>query len=152
MNSIVRNLFILFVAISCQRDVTDIHIPSHIIPKDSMVSALTDMHIIEGAKVGQKIIGDERNAHSYYAKLYAKYHVSKEEFEESFNFYSQNPAVMDEIYTKVVERLNKIQQAPPRTPLIESDSVFETELPTQTQNPRPLNKKLREKVDSVNEN
>lgn len=89
-------------------------------PKDSMVSALVDMHIIEGAKTGNKIMGDTVKADLYFAKMYQKYGVSKEEFEESYDYYSERPEVMNDLYRQAIERLNQIQVEPPRTPLVES--------------------------------
>ncbi|MDZ7848727.1 MAG: hypothetical protein U5L96_19455 [Owenweeksia sp.] len=32
--------------------------PVHVIPADSMALILTDIHLVEGAKVGQRIMGD----------------------------------------------------------------------------------------------
>lgn len=94
-------------------------VPEGILPRDSMVSALLDIHLIEGAKVGQKIMGDTLKVHSYYQKMYDKYRVTQDEFDESFKYYSDRPKVMHNIYKEVIEQLNKIQQAPPRTPLTE---------------------------------
>ena len=122
MNLIVKILVLVFVISACG-DGRELEIPEDVIPRDTMASALLDMHLIEGAKVGQKIMGDTLKATHYYEKMYHKYGISKEQFDRSFQFYSEHPEVMNNMYKEVIERLNKIQQAPPRTPLSEGEPV-----------------------------
>ena len=43
---------------------------SGMIPPDSMTIILTDIHLIEGAKVGDNIMGDTLRAASYFKKIY----------------------------------------------------------------------------------
>lgn len=127
MSSIVKILCFLVMLSSCSGSGDNLDVPDDIIPRDSMVSALFDMHLIEGAKVGQKVMGDTVKLNTYYTKLYQKYGVTKKQYEKSFNFYSEHPETMNKMYQEVIERLNKIQQEPPRTPLIEStDTISDT--------------------------
>ncbi len=126
MSSIVKILVFLVLLSSCAGE-GNLDVPDDVIPRDSMVSALMDMHLIEGAKVGQKMMGDTVKINTYYAKLYQKYGVTKKQFEKSFQFYSEHPDAMNKMYQEVIERLNKIQKEPQRTPLIEStDSINDT--------------------------
>lgn len=118
MSLIARISALLIVLASCSGN-DDLKVPKNILPKDTMVAVLTDMHIIEGAKTGRDIMGDSLKADIYFAKLYHKHGTTKARFDSSFSFYSRHPEVMDEMYDRVIERLNKIQLQPPRTPLTE---------------------------------
>lgn len=142
LSSIVKILFFLVLLSSCGGGGDNLDVPDDIITRDSMVSALVDMHLIEGAKVGQKVMGDTVKINTYYAKMYTKYGVTKEQYQKSFNFYSEHPEAMNKMYQEVIERLNKIQQEPPRTPLVEkTDTISDT--PPDTV---PLGKKFMESV------
>lgn len=93
--------------------------PAGIISLDTMTLFLTDIHIIEGASTGQKIMGDTLTTDEYHAKVFAKYGATKEQFQESFDYYSGQPELMTKIYEGVIENLNKTQVQPPRESLHE---------------------------------
>lgn len=102
----------LLLLTSCE-DHSILKIPKGIIPKDSMAMILTDIHLVEGAKIGNSIMGDDNvSADVYYQKVYNKYHTTKTRFEQSFQFYSDNPSAMNDIYDTVIENLNKISLKP----------------------------------------
>ena len=140
MNSIVKILLLFIALSSCSGSGDGLKVPEDVIPRDSMISALVDMHLIEGAKIGQKVMGDTLKINTYYAKLYSKYGVSEKEFEKSFRFYSEHPGEMNKMYQEVIERLNKIQQEPPRTPLVEkTDTTPKPRAIDTLMTGRPLN-------------
>ncbi len=116
---IAKILVVFMVLAACSPAEEKDEPPAHIVDEETMVKMLTDMHLIEGAKIGQKVMGDTLKVEMYYAKMYRKYGVSKEQFEENFAFYTRQPEVMNDLYQQVIEELNKIQQEPPRTPLVE---------------------------------
>ena len=146
MSSIVKILCFLVLLSSCAGGGDNLRVPKDIMPRDSMVSALVDMHLIEGAKVGQKVMGDTVKLNTYYAKLYQKYGVTKKQYEKSFNFYSEHPETMNKMYQEVIERLNKIQQEPPRTPLVEKTDVTEDTISDTPPDTVPLGKKFMESL------
>jgi len=108
-------LFILIASLSfsCGRPDT-VTIPDETISDSIMVAILTDLHLVEGAKVGNKIMGDTTPAPVYFKKVYQKHGVSEAQFEEDFRFYTSNPKLMTEIYEQVIVNLSKIEAAPPR--------------------------------------
>ncbi len=111
-----------------------------------MVKMLTDFHLVEGGKVGSKILGDTIPAAVYKSKVYQKYGLDESAFEKSFRFYTSNPEMMQSIYEKVIENLNKIEATAPRSPL--KDDIMRE----QTTIARPiseLTKKLKSQKDSL---
>lgn len=103
--------------LSCTRQ--PVPIPSQVIPPDSMTAILTDVHLIEGARIGSRVMGDSLSVGDYYQKLYAKHGITRARFDSSFDFYSQNPEHMAPIYEKVVENLNRADVRPAREKLEE---------------------------------
>ncbi len=150
LSSIVKILCFIILLSSCDGSGDNLDVPKDIIPRDSMVSALVDMHLIEGAKVGQKIMGDTVKISTYYAKMYEKYGVTKKQFEKSFQFYSEHPDAMNKMYQEVIERLNKIQQEPPRTPLVEKTDTISDTPPDTVPVGKPFMQSLKTRLDSNN--
>lgn len=91
------------------------------ISPDSMTIILTDIHLIEGAKVGDNIMGDTLKAANYFRMVYQKYGISEKRFEKSFDYYSERPALMNEIFEGVIEELTKMEKNPPRESLLEEE-------------------------------
>lgn len=118
--NLTARILILFLLVACSAP--EVKIPNDIIPRDSMVSILTDVHLVEGARIGRKIMGDTLMVDDYYAKIYSKYGITAEGFKKSFRYYNEHPEMMKEIYKEVVEHLNQIEKEPPRTPLKEEKS------------------------------
>ena len=99
--------------ISCQSP-DKVVIPKGTLSEAQMVEILTDIHLIEGAKVGNKIMGDTIPAPVYFRKVYKKYNITEQEFEENYGFYSRNPKLMTAVYQKVIENLSKMEVTPPK--------------------------------------
>jgi hypothetical protein len=89
-------------------------VPKDVIPQDSMVDIMVDIHLVEGGKMGRKFMGDTLLIDDYYHKVFDKYNISKTYFDNSFRFYSSSPKDMDKVYEKVVERLNQMQKKAPK--------------------------------------
>lgn len=82
--------------------------PQGIIPKDTMVGIMTDIHIAE-AKISVRNLQRD-SALIYYSALseeiLKKYHISRKRLEESMNYYSRNPKKFYEIEEHVVDSLS----------------------------------------------
>ena len=84
--------------------------PSWLLPHDSMVLILTDLHLVEGARSGQRIMGDSLRAPDrYYQALWKKYDISKARYDSNFYYYSRQAPQMNELYAKVLKRLSKLE-------------------------------------------
>ncbi len=67
---------------------------------------LVDVHIIEGARSGVRVLGDSVPADLYYEGLFKKYGVTQTQYDSSFRYYSHYPTVMTEMYDVVIDSLN----------------------------------------------
>lgn len=140
----LRASFTLFaltlILVACQRP-DAIIVPEGTLSESKMVEILTDIHLVEGAKVGNKIMGDTIPAPVYFKKVYQKHDITQEQFEKDFTFYTANPKLMDDIYEQVIENLNKIETTPPRE--VMTDDITREQMTIS----RPL-KDITEKVQA----
>lgn len=74
-----------------------------------MVLLMTDMHVIEGAKLGQKALGDSLPISRHYQKLWAKYDLTQAEYDSNFAYYSRQAEEMNAIYEEVLEHLGAME-------------------------------------------
>ena len=109
VNKIQIFLFVLLAAVGCKKaDV--VTPPENLIPENEMVSLLTDIHLVEGARTGLIIMGDSALAvKDYYHAYFQKYNVSQAQFDSSFIYYSKLPEQFDLMYEKVIENLSVIE-------------------------------------------
>lgn len=104
-------LFLLFLNHSCT---------SHpqgppgkgILKENQLVDLLVDMHYIEGmyAVAGitpEYIPSREADTVDFYKNTLDKHNVTREDFARSLNYYSRNPGQFEDIYTRVMDILNK---------------------------------------------
>ncbi|MBA7516754.1 hypothetical protein ES705_08802 [subsurface metagenome] len=84
---------------------------SDIIPEEDLVPLLVDIHLSEGlqilSKVRKKYPG--RDSVSNYIDVINKHGFEKEDFDKTFNFYSNKPDELDEIYELVISELSKME-------------------------------------------
>jgi hypothetical protein len=96
--------WVLFI-VACSKP--EVKIPNNVIPKDSMVFIMMDVHI---AEAGVKTLAADStmvNLKNYYQYIYKKHHITEEQFQYSLRFYTYHPAVLQEIYTKMAEEMSK---------------------------------------------
>lgn len=105
MKSFSFLVLLIIFTLSCSKSA--IKIPSDIVPKDSMVFILMDIHI---AEAGVKTLSADSvliNTNSYYDFIFKKHHISEEQYKKSLAFYTDNPILLQEIYTKMTEEMSK---------------------------------------------
>ncbi|MCC6683862.1 MAG: DUF4296 domain-containing protein [Bacteroidia bacterium] len=86
--------------------------PKGIIPEETMVLMLTDIHFLEGVFFSIQVAGmDTANLVTYkgYNTVFAKYKTTPEQFKKSWTFYMSHPEYSDPIYEKVVENITILQ-------------------------------------------
>lgn len=79
--------------------------PEDLIPQETMTQMLIDMHLIEGARSGTRVLGDSASVDAYYDGLWRKYDVTQEQYDSSFRYYTQHPVEMMEMYDIVIDSL-----------------------------------------------
>ncbi len=92
-------IVLLIFCIGCQSSSKKVILP------EKMVSILKDMHIVQSYLYEQKYSNQERIQRSkqLYHSILAKYRVSKEEFYQSMDYYSEHVQELDSIYKLVIE-------------------------------------------------
>jgi hypothetical protein len=118
MNHIVSILIVLFF-ISCSSKNDKIVIPASIIKKETMVSIVYDLSLFESSR-GMNLlnkIDTVRNVNlspdvaKFQEAIFVKYGVSRQQYDSSFAFYSQNPILLKEIYEESLNQLSQAQES-----------------------------------------
>lgn len=107
MRKIVLGFF-LCVAFACGNK--KVEIPSDIIPQDTMMHVLMDIHLAEaGLRTNDTFHADSimQVTVNYYDFIFTKYRITKDEFKRSFKFYTDHPDILEDIYQKMIEEMSK---------------------------------------------
>ncbi len=96
-------------------------IPETILPKQKMAEVMLDIHLLEATMNLNSTAADKvppGNPTPNFDVL-KKNNISKKQYDESFDFYSQHPALLNEVYDLVLNDLSKMQaqvlNSPPRS-------------------------------------
>lgn len=84
-------------------------VPPGVFGQEQMTEALVDLHLLEGARAGDQILGDTLGTPAYYARMYARHGTNQPEFKTSLDFYTAHPEQFMEIMDEVIVRLSKLQ-------------------------------------------
>lgn len=88
-----------------------------IIPEETMINLLVDIHIAEATikqgkndnRIRHLPIKKKGNVNVFYYSIFKKYKIDRDIFVESIDYYSQYPEKFEEIYTEVINRLSETQ-------------------------------------------
>ncbi len=95
---------ILVLQVSCKKN-------TYVLKEDEMVVILTEIHLTEAIlyqNVGRNKTKEDKLA--YYNYVYEKYGVTKAQVDSSINYYSYYAPKFNDIYKRVVERLEKMDE------------------------------------------
>lgn len=72
---------------------------------------MVDTHIFEAMADGQELSGDSlaRFIKINYSEIFKKNGIQKDQFLRTFDYYEHNPGKMDELMTKVIDELSKME-------------------------------------------
>lgn len=84
---------------------------STILSKNEMIKILSDIQIAEATLNVKNYKRDSADimATAFYNSIFKNHKITYQIFEESFKYYSDNPALLDEIYQQVVDDLSMKQ-------------------------------------------
>jgi hypothetical protein len=113
---IISRLFIfpfivILVMIACDKPV--VPKPSKLVSRDQMVDMLTDMHIAESVYQNRRYSGTQTlkfTEADFYYSILKKHDVVDTLFEMSLIYYSSLPKEFEKIYSRVLNRLNELEQ------------------------------------------
>ena len=112
MRLIVSILSFLLVFGCTQKIETKISPPENLIPQEQMVDIFVDLLLYDAILVKkQKRKSKDIDFAKYYLRnsIMEKYNITRQSFEESFNYYAHNFKLMDDIYAEAITKLSKMQ-------------------------------------------
>jgi len=81
--------------------------PKGVLNQEDMANILTDMHKLDGALVERGIMfSNDSTKMKYYNFVFAKYNISKANFDSSLVWYTKNPQEFNNIYNKFLLNLS----------------------------------------------
>ena len=87
------------------------NVPDSVLAVENMVLVMTDIHLAEALVQENKTdtIPQDIRLKEHYAYIFKLHNIDSKKYNSSYNYYSQNPVLMNHIYTKVVEQLNVLE-------------------------------------------
>lgn len=86
-------------------------IPQFILPKEKMAGLLLDIHLLE-ASIGLNSMGTDKvppGSTIPNFDVLKKNNISKKQYDENFEFYTQHPELLNEVYQLVLNDLSSMQ-------------------------------------------
>ena len=83
--------------------------PDHLLSQTQMSDIIAEMHLADAIASGTKagnVDSVNQEAISLNAFVLEKHQITHEQFMESFDFYRQNPILMDSVYAEVITKLS----------------------------------------------
>lgn len=110
MKKIITFLSILFLA-ACTSIEDRVAIPDTVLSQEKMAEVMVDVHLLEAALNVNALSRDQQIMNSIHpdSDILKKHNVTREKYQESFAFYSQNPLLLTEVYQFVLNNLSKMQ-------------------------------------------
>jgi hypothetical protein len=102
------SVFICLLIISCGRP-KDTIFPKGILKPEEMADVMVDVHLVEGARSGERIMGDSLALDAYYQEIFQRHGLTAEQYQENFAFYSRHPGDFAEVFDVVVQRLSVME-------------------------------------------
>lgn len=113
MKKILFLIFATLLLTSCytSHEKTLLAKPDDLIIRDSLINLLAEIELIESAIRDKQNLGHEIDDlnEAFYATVFKKYNVSKEQFNRSMDYYKQDLNEMNDIYEDVITRLSVIE-------------------------------------------
>ncbi|MBL4675112.1 MAG: DUF4296 domain-containing protein [Mucilaginibacter sp.] len=160
MQKYISLFFSVLLFAACKPSATT---PPNVIDEQRMIRLLTDLHIADGELYAITPVPDTlyKYGREKYLTLFKAYQVTEKQFDDSFKYYSQDPAKIQGIYENVDKilkaKLDSVRAVKPKPgqPGIKTPPVANTANPTSGAAKIPevdtvlQKKKLKEGLDSL---
>ncbi|MDR0810772.1 MAG: DUF4296 domain-containing protein [Paludibacter sp.] len=83
--------------------------PNNVLSKNKMISALTDIHTLEGALEASGKYYNEDDKTLYFNAVFEKYNTTRADFDSSLIWYTSHPRDFERIYNAVTENLKTLE-------------------------------------------
>ncbi len=104
-------LFSVVLLASCSSIEDRVAIPDTVLAQEKMAEVLVDIHLLEASLNVNAFSRDQQIMNSIHpdSDVLKKNNITKEQYQTSFTFYSQNPILLSEVYKLVLNNLSKMQ-------------------------------------------
>jgi len=102
----MRFLAVVFLGLALVACKTDDR-PEGLMEREEFKETLLDAQLIE-ARLNHEMILEQMKTlpvEKYYEELFEKHQVTKEKFEKTFNYYTEHPDLLKEIYDEIMTEL-----------------------------------------------
>ncbi len=88
-------------------------------PEKKMRQVFTDALIAEGYVMEHTVQQDSQKslATKYYNEIFERYHITKEAYYKSYDFYSEHPAIFEKMMGPILDSLSAMEARAPAKPL-----------------------------------
>jgi hypothetical protein len=111
MKRLLPYIMVLFIGSCTPIEDQRASIPSDVLPEEKMAEVMVDVHLLEAAlSIGtyNKDNATLQNIHPS-SDILKKHGLTKQQYDQSFAFYSSNPKLLAEVYQLVLNDLSKMQ-------------------------------------------
>jgi len=94
-------------------------IPSDIMPEKKMRQVFTDALIAEAYVMENTVQQDsqKRLANIYYNKIFDRYHITKDAYYRSYDYYSAHPEIFEKLMGPIIDSLTAMEARTPSKPM-----------------------------------
>jgi len=109
----MRLISILLLTVLFACGTKDAAPPPDLLPREKFVTVLLEAQLIEARMNHDLMIAHMADVPSdeYYAELFAEYGTTKEQFQATFDHYTEHPEQMEVIYQEIITELSKRKDA-----------------------------------------
>lgn len=88
--------------------------PPGVLNQEAFTNLLFDLHLADGWFAIRRAQGDDPKvlASRLYDSVFALHQVTRQQFEQSMEWYAARPQLLDKIYDELIHRVNTLQAAP----------------------------------------
>ncbi len=103
-------IFVCLLLFACSNE-KKVDIPSNVLSKQKMAEVMLDVHLLEAAMSLNTYNTDMATSKNPAPPfdVFAKYKITKKQYNESFDFYTRHPDLLKDVYQLVLENLSKMQ-------------------------------------------
>ena len=109
MNKFLFPLLFFCILFSCGQEKKGVVIPANILSQEKMTRVITDIHLAEAEMQVKSLPDSTSKSPLSFQKIFDKDTISKQQYEESLNFYMDHPELLDTIYVQVLNELSKME-------------------------------------------
>ena len=95
-------IILLLLLTACQKN----KLPEGVLDEQRMINVLADISVVDGYMSTLMYTDTLRiEGKNYYATVYKNHNISREIFDKSLKYYSNQPVLLDSMYSKVTRKL-----------------------------------------------